>query len=391
MDRRNFIKLSASIGSLTPALTLAEKAQPASAKIAASHPVLMAPREDSISAVWRTTTRAKGYVEYGTAPDKLDQRADGDNWGMRPSGDNHLKVKLHHLTPNTTYYFRAVTETFDRKTPTVEHGEVRSFKTLSSNNPSCHFSIWNDTHKKEETLKTLFEKTPKESEFMLWNGDISNDWYQADDIPNSVLCPAGQSFPFPIIPLRGNHDLRGNYAGDFQDFVSSPEDLPWSAFRVGPVALICLDTGEDKDDDHPYLFGRVSCHDMRVAQAKWLEQIIEQPTFKNAPYRLVCCHIPLRWTDETTDKGYDWFSKRSRILWHDSLTKWGAQAIISGHTHRPALIPATETFPYAQLVGGGPQLDRATLISCIADDKKLHLHSQSLTGETIHSLELQPC
>ena len=395
MNRRNFLKISSALGAASAPLTALGKeastsGNEASNKLTSSPPVLMAPTDSSMSVVWRINRHAKGYVEYGTSPDKLDQKADGDTWGLRPSGSDTIKIKLSGLKPATPYYYRAVTETFDRKSPVVETSEIRKFSTLSATSDSCHFTLWNDTHKKNDTIKALFQKTSKDSEFMLWNGDISNDWYQREDIPNSVLTPAGLDLKFPIIPLRGNHDLRGDHAGGFQDFVSSDNDLPWTAFRTGPVAVICLDTGEDKDDDNPYLFGRVSCHDMRVAQAKWLESVLQKPELRDAPYRVVCCHIPLRWTDETTDHGYDWFSKRSRVLWHDSLVKWGAQAIISGHTHRPALMAASKEFPYAQLVGGGPKLEQATLITCKANAQQLVVHSESLKGETVHQLILKP-
>lgn len=392
MDRRNFLKISSALGAVSAPLASQAKVKKSvePTKLTSSPPVLMAPTDSSISVVWRITRHSKSYVEYGPSADKLDQRADGDSWGMRPSGSDVLKIKLTKLNAGTRYYYRTVTETYDRKSPLVETSEVREFTTLSAASDSCHFTLWNDTHKNNGTIKALFEKTSSDSEFMLWNGDISNDWYQREDIPNSVLTPAGLDLKFPIIPLRGNHDLRGNHAGSFKDFVGSDNDLPWSAFRTGPVAVICLDTGEDKDDDNPYLFGRVSCHDMRVSQAKWLESVIQQPEFRDAPYRIVCCHIPLRWTDEKTDFGYDWFSKRSRILWHDSLVKWGAQAILSGHTHKPALLKASKEFPYAQLVGGGPKLDQATLITCKADAQQLVIHSESLKGETVHKLTLTP-
>ena len=392
MDRRNFLKISSALGAIAAPLSSQAKEGSVTeqAQLASTPPVLMSPTDSSISVVWRVNQHTKGYVEYGTSADQLDQRADGDSWGMRPSGDDTIKVKIGNLNAATRYYYRTVTETFKTKDPLVETSQVREFTTLSAHNKTSHFTVWNDTHKHNDTIKALFEKVSPDSEFMLWNGDISNDWNQREDIPNTILNPAGIDFKFPIIPLRGNHDLRGSHAGDLQDFVSSDNDLPWTAFRTGPVAVICLDTGEDKDDDHPYLFGRISCHDMRVAQAKWLESVIQQPEFRDAPYRIVCCHIPLRWIDEETDHGYDWFSKRSRTLWHDSLVKWGTQAIVSGHTHRTALLEGSKEFPYAQIVGGGPKLEQATIITCKADADQLVIHSKLLKGETVHKLTFKP-
>ena len=52
-----------------------------------------------------------------------------------------------------------------------------------------------------------------------------------------------------------------------------------------------------------------------------------RPEFRDAPYRVVFCHIPLRWIDETPADydagGYDWFSRMSRDAWHDALVELG--------------------------------------------------------------------
>jgi hypothetical protein len=109
---------------------------------------------------------------------------------------------------------------------------------------------------------------------------------------------------------------------------------------------------------------------------------------------VVFCHIPLRWTNERQaaydQGGYDAFSRRSRDAWHQPLVAWQAQVILSGHTHRPAFLPATAEFPYAQLVGGGPQPDRATRITGTADATRLHLVTHDLAGKVIQEATFQP-
>ncbi len=363
MERRQFIQLTA-VGSVVGA-SVASKTE-VQAKdpgrkptLAHGHPVVMAPRTDGVEIVWRVGELAKGYVEYGIT-EELGEVARNDGWGLRPAGTEVIKVRLDGLEPGTTYHYRVVTENFDSKIPKIETGDLRTFRTLSRSANSTSFSVWNDTHKHNDTIRQLHVMTPK-SDFLLWNGDICNDWNQAGEVAENIITPAGGAdftAKSPLIILRGNHDLRGTFAYQQQDVTATPDGTPWCVFRSGPVAVIGLDTGEDKPDDHPYLFGRVACEPMRREQAAWLEETIERPEIKNAPYRLVFCHIPLRWTDEQTDHGYDYFSRRSRDLWHAPLVKWGAQLVISGHTHRDAYIEANDTFPYAQLVGGGPKMDQ---------------------------------
>ena len=105
---------------------------------------------------------------------------------------------------------------------------------------------------------------------------------------------------------------------------------------------------------------------------------------------MVLCHIPLRWIEEPdhvdyAGVGFDRYARSSRDLWHDTLVAWGAQVIISGHTHQPASIPATEAFPYAQIIGGGPQPERATWMEARAGAEGLRIVMRSLaSGEILH-------
>src|SRR5690606_8829265 len=112
--------------------------------------------------------------------------------------------------------------------------------------------------------------------------------------------------------------------------------------------------------------------------------VIRQPEFRDAPYRMVFCHIPLRWIDERPQDyagtGFDRHSGRSRDAWHDSLAAWKTQVIVSGHTHRQAWLAPTSAFPYGQLVGGGPRLPDATWIGGRADARELVLQVNDLEG-----------
>ena len=89
----------------------------------------------------------------------------------------------------------------------------------------------------------------------------------------------------------GNHDVRGAHAFKMPGHVATPEGRPFYAFRSGPVAVICLHTGEDKPDDHPSFKGRVAFDALRAEQARWLAETIRRPELKDAPYRVV---LPLQ-------------------------------------------------------------------------------------------------
>ena len=237
-------------------------------------------------------------------------------------------------------------------------------RTLDAASDSARFAVWNDTHQHDDTIRALHAATP-EVDVLVWNGDLCNDWTDPALFLPTVLSPAGLdvSAGRPLASSMGNHDVRGTWAYQLEEFVATPEGRPFTAFRIGPVACVVLHTGEDKPDDHPTFEGRVAFEPLRAEQAEWLREVTARPGLRDAPYRVVFCHIPLRWTEESAvdyDAGeYDQFSRRSRDAWHDALVAWGAQIVVSGHTHEPAWLAPTAEFPYGQLVSGGPEADPA--------------------------------
>jgi hypothetical protein len=65
------------------------------------------------------------------------------------------------------------------------------------------------------------------------------------------------------------------------------------AFRMGEIALIGLDTGEDKPDHHPANGGFSHFTKFRIAQTAWLKDQFKRPEIANAPYVVAFVHIPL--------------------------------------------------------------------------------------------------
>ena len=231
---------------------------------------------------------------------------------------------------------------------------------------------------------------------MVWNGDTCNDWTSDALLIPTLLHPGkcDMTEERPLFITWGNHDSRGAHAFRMPDLVATPGGLPFYAFRSGPVAVICLHTGEDKPDDHPSFNGRVAFDALRKEQARWLEETIKRPEIRDAPYRVVFCHIPLRWKDESPQDysrtGFDRHSGRSRTSWHKSLVKWKAQVILSGHTHSSHWMPPTEKFPYGQLIGGGPKMTQATWTEGRADASQLILKVTNLQGTTLHEVNIRP-
>lgn len=398
MKRRNFI--ATSVAGATGAITNIARAQEAApatvspAKLMTSPAVLMAPRADGVEILWAVSRLSRGWVECRVADGKVEKHG-GDEFGFVPQGEEVLRVRVDGLRPGTAYELRAVCEAVaDPKTR--EESPWKKFRTLDPQAAATRFVVWNDTHQNDETLDKLHATTP-EADFLLWNGDTCNDWHKEEWLAPTLLNPGGNDVTKgrPLHLVWGNHDMRGKWGFRAKDFVANPEGRAYYAYRSGPVAFICLHTGEDKPDDHPSFGGRVALEPLRREQAGWLEKIIAAPGFADAPYRVVFCHIPLRWKTEKSQVDYahgeyDNFARSSRDAWHSALVKWKAQVVISGHTHEDAWFPGDKDFPYAQLVSGGPKPAAARWIEGIADGSNLKLVMRDLAGNVTRKFEFKP-
>lgn len=380
--------------SADPVRAALPKHRPEGGALLRTPPMVWAPRSDGADILWAVSRLARGRVEL-RAPGGAVRIVDGDGYGFTPQTSEVMRVRVDDLQPGTEYEWRAVIDAIDGEEERVETPWKR-FRTLDPSASRSRFVVWNDTHEHHETIQQLQQATPA-ADFLLWNGDTCNDWHEEEWLVPTLMAPAGIDISegHPLLLTLGNHDIRGKYGFRVPEHVGFPGARPYYAFRSGPVAIIGLNTGEDKPDDHPSFHGRVASQALREEQAEWLERTITRPEFASAPYRVVFCHIPLRWLEEpeTVDYagvGFDHYARSSRDLWHDALVRWGAQVVISGHTHRTESIPANSEFPYAQITGGGPQLERATWMEVEGNESALTVTVRRLQSGEVASRDRFP-
>lgn len=353
---------------------------------------LIAPREDGIDAVWAVRDLAQGRLEWGN-DDGSNGIVASDHFGFVHQSKDLFRIRLTGLKPGTEYRVRSITR--PAASAREEISEWKTFRTLDRSASRTQFVVWNDTHVNNETIQKLNEVSPA-ADFLFWNGDTCNDWKSPDLLIPTLLHPGECDITRgrPLFIAWGNHDVRGAHAFEMPRLIPTPNNRPFYAFRSGPVAAIVLHTGEDKPDDHFSFQGRVAFDALRREQTDWLADTIREPQFRDAPYRLVFCHIPLRWQTEVIPDyakgGFDHFSLRSREAWNQSLVDWKTQLIISGHTHRDALIPSNGEFPYAQLTGGGPAPQKSTWMHAEASQAELRISVYGLDGTKRHFVEFNP-
>ncbi|WP_425615322.1 metallophosphoesterase [Anatilimnocola sp. NA78] len=401
MQRRSFLStsLAAGIGisattNLQPTAAAPKPDEPEVVLI--GRPVVSGPAAESITILQGVFGPVAGYLEFAIGDGEF-QRVDAESNGLLPLEQYALKFRLPPLPAGKEVKYRITARSIEFKNAynivqgPVEVSETYSFRTLDPAAGETRFLIWNDTHENQETIRALHKVTSdKAPDFLLWNGDQTNDVYDPLKMTNQYLSPSGLDVAarWPLAYARGNHDVRGPAARHLPEFTGTPDDRFYYGFRSGPLAALVMDTGEDKPDDHPVFAGLAGFAAMRERQTKWLASTIREDWFRSAPYRILFCHIPLWWTDETSNPGYFLFAKPCREAWLPLLKEGKIQLVVSGHTHRATWLPAGDDRPIGQLIGGGPKLSAATIIEGNANGKELILSMRSLDGKVLQEVKI---
>jgi len=405
MDRRGFLGTSlaaAGLQAVHSAPARSEDAARESKPLLAGSPVVSGPAPETLTILQAIGQPATGFLEYAVG-DGPFARVDADSGGLLPYEEHVLKFRLPPLPAGKPIRYRVTAQPIEW-VPVRQfvHGKIvagetvagpeHAFRTLDPAATETRFAVWNDTHENSETLSKLAALTAEyRPDFLLWNGDQTNDVHYPADIAGQVITPGGVELAAnrPLAYARGNHDLRGPAARHIPQFTGTPDDRFYYGFRSGPLAVLVMDTGEDKPDDHPVLGGLAAFAKFRERQREWLAATVREAWFREAPFRVMFCHIPLWWIRHRTDIDYWEYSQVCRDAWTPLLAEAGVQLVVSGHTHNDAWMPAGKDQPLGQLIGGGPQPSSARFITGHATPHRLTIRMQKLDGEVVEELEFK--
>ena len=357
-----------------------------------SEPVLQNYAATSMGIAFSVTERANGYVIYGEKPDLSDGKK---VWcgGYRVTGldDEAIQVRLTGLKPNTLYYYKIGADRIEYKDAyhiriigNEENPNIYSFRTAGKK-VKAHFCVINDTHASwtsfNPTINKVIELQPS---CVIWNGDACNAEETITAQKRIFLKPEIDRKDFaaniPYLLCPGNHDCRGlaNMHLERIWMYRQPEERQprdWDlgrnfAVRMGDVALIGLDTAEDKVDSNPKFCNLFVSESYRVAQQAWLRDALKQPEIASAPYLIAFCHIPLYdsrpevnpgdlYPADVDEKHTGDFAQWQRTcfkLWGQLLDKAGCQLLITAHQHIYRIDMPNEEHKWLQIVGGGPNM-----------------------------------
>ena len=439
MDRREFLKASALVSAALATSDFAEAndllgidsehpADGESNSLLASAPMLQNYAATSIGVAFAVNAMANGYVIYGEKSDLSDGRKVMCG-GFRTTeiNDRVIQVRLTGLKPSTTYYYRIGADRISYKggynikvTGNEEDNHIYSFTTAGVDS-RAHFCVINDTHVEWEPFGRAIEKIAQLApSCVLWNGDASNVEETIEAQMRIFLKPEiackDYASQIPYLFCPGNHDLRGMANRHLERvwMYRQPEERnsrDWDlgrnfAIRMGEVAMIGLDTGEDKLDTNPKFAGTFNSKAYREAQTLWLSDALRQPEIAKAPYLVAFCHIPLFDPNPKRNPGdvspddkdpqystdYAMWQRTCAQMWTPLLEKARCQLIITAHQHRYRYDAPTATRPWAQIVGGGPNMDASqkgkfpTVIEGEVRDGKLHITVHNLLSGEVQQI-----
>ena len=400
LDRRNFLRNTLSITALTalaPASVIGndmpDDAMPSrwSFKFL-TQPYIQNPTDNSVTLMWIVSNNAYSFVEYGET-ESLGKIARTVNDGLVVANNTLNKITLKGLKPNTKYYYKAVSkkiskfDPYDIKFGKTISSEIFSFTTTNPDSLDVSMAIMNDLHNRSKSIEHLVSFIDKnDTDFVFFNGDILSHIDSEKQIIDDLLEVCGNNFAseMPFYLVRGNHEVRGEYAREFHEYFSTPSGKQYYDFVYGGTHFTVIDTGEDKKDSHEVFAGLVDFDSYRQEQLEWFNnEVSKSDSFINAKFRVVLMHMPFYYSDE-------WYGTTTlRKMFAPVFNKTGIDVCISGHTHESIIkAPSNENginHDFAIIIGGGPSKISRTLTKFKANDKELSISMLDDNGKEIGS------
>lgn len=343
-------------------------------------PYLLTPTENSVTVVWMTDTPCHSKATY--VADNLEREADNATHGLLPIGVRHA-VRLTGLEPGKTYRYRVVsTRVVKMKSYWPEKGlsvesPVHTFTTFDRNKPRISFSLITDTHEDVARIAGLVKMIDwSDTDFLVHLGDAFHGIDSEEAIWSKFLDPVATALAHtrPLVFVRGNHDTRGPGARSLMDHIPIPEGRFYYARDHGPVHLVALDTGEDKDDNTNVYSRLNKFTSYREEELAWFEQhLATDRRVAAAPFRVLLMHAP----------NWGWVDNQN-ARWTEAANRGRFDLVICGHAHRFShTAPGQKGNNYHLLVIGQDSLARVE-----ASEQELKVVVTARDGKLVDSFIL---
>lgn len=250
-------------------------------------------------------------------------------YGMKTSREFH-QLKVTGLKPDTEYTYELCR--LNLKTTKTEKVADGKFRTYPATGLEHKLVMISDTQVASAMRKKAVidaKAMVPDARALVHLGDMANSMDDIDiHFHKSLLDPLNG---FPFIPIRGNHEFRGDRTDDYVKYFGRP----YGAFRIGDVLYIFLDTGEDKplvNNPHHYTL-RTDTEEHFRMQAEWLNELVQSDMCKTAKRRIVLAHCtPFFYSSSYFRRQLHRISKR---IFLGKTPECPIDLWICGHTHSP--------------------------------------------------------
>ncbi|MDR2037621.1 MAG: metallophosphoesterase [Bacteroidales bacterium] len=391
--RRNFVK-KAGAGLLGIGVTPALYGFSVQEQTLGLQPYLQNPATNAMTIMWRTADLSYSWIEYGTDKNDLKIARTVEN-GIVAANITKHKVRITGLTPDTQYFYRVCSQkvikyqAYSKELGPVEKSDFFSFTTLGTIPKDFTCLIFTDLHDNLALFDKLMGQVRShgiEYDFSIFNGDIFNDPASESQILNLVTRynQGVDAANKPAFYLRGNHEIRGPYAMEWQSFFDFTDDKTYLSFSYGDTRFVLLDNGEDKNDGHIEYSGLVDFDGFRNQQTDWLKKELATDEFQNAFRKILVHHIPIYSWNSGHDPGF----MPCFDLWDPIFRTTPFDLDITGHLHNFKFYSKnTVNNPFPLVVGGGNTEANGRVMVLIKRGEVLTLKSLDCAGNiTVHPI-----
>lgn len=332
-------------------------------KLMTTQPYLQNPKPDEMTVMFQTNSVSHCWIEYGVdslhtsvARTLLD--------GQEVCYNNDNSIKLTNLKPAERYYYRVCAVELLKKRAYENHfGDTLrtrffSFVTPKADNDSFSCLIFNDLHSNKDCFNGLLSLVKDVSyDFVVFNGDCLAEPTDREHAVEMIheLTDKVDGAEHPVVFIRGNHEIRGNYSAGMHHLLGYPDNKTYGTFCWGDTRFMILDCGEDKPDSVYVYAGLNDFDQLRADQLDYIRKELKNPDFKNASRRVLISHIPVF---GDVDK-----YRPCNALWGKELGNAPFDIAIGAHNHAPAYYSkGVDGCRFPVQIGGGPTLSKATLI-----------------------------
>ncbi len=310
---------------------------------------------DYYAVVWATSTKGSGCVKY-TYNGEEKVLWDSVAGIVRTDDTVHSvlvpKAELQGNTYKVCSQYVGFKYGYSAATGKTVESKEYSFRGIPKDD-GIKILVASDIHEMESEMKKSLEYFKNETpDFVVMLGDITSTMELKTQFTDNFLKYANflSKGEIPVVYARGNHETRGEFSTEMKKYLPTETDGYYYTFEFGSLGGIVLDSGEDKEDNHPEYSGLVNFEEYRNKQYEWLASL-EKSEFENCRYTIAFSHSPVL----NEHFGKDWTAP---------LKELEADIIMGGHYHKSEFKEVENEIPVF-FVGGktGTGIWSATMVT----------------------------